>query len=413
MINLTPELLRRATECERTNAERAAPHLHAACALYGITTPARMAAFLAQLAVESGRFRYLRELADGSAYEGKASLGNTEPGDGQRYRGRGWIQITGRANYRDTAARMRGRLPAMQVPDFEADPEALEDPRWASLASADWWAAHKLNDIADRTLDDGWQIDRISRAINRGNPDADRPANHETERRAAWVLALSILRSSEAVSVDDATQVPAPSESAPSDPPDAAPWPSDPYTQEGNMPAPLAIMKAVLPTVVNYLPQLGKIFGSGTVVSDRNIKAVEIVGDVLVKATNAANVQEAVEKISSDPQARQAATEAVAASWWEIAEAGGGGIDGARKADAAAQAGGDIRRSASFWVACLLLPLPYLLVLSLIGLIGTATWSDDVRAGLAGSLISAIVGGLVGYYYGQTTSRNRTQGVAQ
>ena len=49
-----------------------------------------------------------------------------------------------------------------------------------------------------------------------------------------------------------------------------------------------------------------------------------------------------------------------------------------------------------------------LLVLSLIGLIGTATWSDDVRAGLSGSLISAIVGGLVGYYFGQTTTRNRS-----
>ena len=65
-------------------------------------------------------------------------------------------------------------------------------------------------------------------------------------------------------------------------------------------------------------------------------------------------------------------------------------------------------RDRSFWIGLLLLPLVYLLVLSLIGMIGSATWSDDVRAGLAGSLISAIIGGLVGYYFGQTTTRNRS-----
>jgi uncharacterized membrane protein YsdA (DUF1294 family) len=67
-----------------------------------------------------------------------------------------------------------------------------------------------------------------------------------------------------------------------------------------------------------------------------------------------------------------------------------------------------IRKSPSFWVGLVLIPLVYLLVLSLIGMIGSATWSDDVRAGLAGSLISAIIGGLVGYYFGQTTTRNRS-----
>ena len=71
------------------------------------------------------------------------------------------------------------------------------------------------------------------------------------------------------------------------------------------------------------------------------------------------------------------------------------------------RAAGDLLHSASFWIALTLLPLVYLLVLSLIGVVGSATWSDDVRAGLAGSLISAVIGGLVGYYYGQTTSRNR------
>lgn len=165
---------------------------------------------------------------------------------------------------------------------------------------------------------------------------------------------------------------------------------------------------AALPSIIEAIPKLARQFGSGSEVSDRNLKAAELVAETVTAAVGAANVQEAVEKLKSDPAAVAAATKAIDGVWYQITEAGGGGIDGARKADAATQATGSIRKSASFWIALVLVPLVYLIVLSLIGMIGTATWSDDVRAGLAGSLISAIIGGLVGYYYGQTTSRNRT-----
>lgn len=168
------------------------------------------------------------------------------------------------------------------------------------------------------------------------------------------------------------------------------------------------IIAALLPSIIEAIPKLGKVFGSGSAVSERNIKAAELVVDAVTKATGAVNAQDAVAKLQADPAAVQVATRAVDAIWFDLTEAGGGGVDGARKADAAAQAGGDILKSPSFWVGMTLLPLVYLLVLSLIGMIGSATWSDDVRAGLAGSLISAIVGGLVGYYFGQTTTRNRT-----
>ncbi len=164
---------------------------------------------------------------------------------------------------------------------------------------------------------------------------------------------------------------------------------------------------AALPFLIDAIPRLGKIFGSGSEVSERNVKAAETVVQIVQAATGTTTAQAAVEAIQSDPVKRQAAAEAIEARWYDLTEAGGGGIEGARKADAAVS-GGDLLKSPSFWVACLLLPLVYLLVLSLIGIIGTATWSDDVRAGLAGSLISAVIGGLVGYYYGQTTSRNRT-----
>ena len=102
------------------------------------------------------------------------------------------------------------------------------------------------------------------------------------------------------------------------------------------------------------------------------------------------------------------------ANYYSIAvgEAGGGGIAAARKADADARSGADrvrdVFKSPSLIVAVLLLPLVYMIVGSLIGLIGTATWSADARAALAGAISGAIVGGIVGYYYGQTTSRNRT-----
>jgi putative chitinase len=66
---------------------------------YGITSPLEQAHFLAQCAHESGNFQWKREFASGKAYEGRDDLGNTQPGDGVRYKGRGYIQITGRANY--------------------------------------------------------------------------------------------------------------------------------------------------------------------------------------------------------------------------------------------------------------------------------------------------------------------------
>lgn len=124
-----------------------------------IDTPVRIAAFVAQLAHESGDYRWMEELADGRAYEGRTDLGNVLPGDGPRFKGHGPIQITGRFNHRDC-----GR--ALGI-DAEADPLLLTQPRYGTAAAAWFWAVGNgkidLNLLADR----GW-FTAITRVINGG-----------------------------------------------------------------------------------------------------------------------------------------------------------------------------------------------------------------------------------------------------
>ena len=184
--------------------------------------------------------------------------------------------------------------------------------------------------------------------------------------------------------------------------------PPPPAPKEQSMPLP-AILAAVLPTIIESIPKLGKLFGSGSEVAERNVAAAAMAVQVVQDAVGATNAQEASEIIKSDPVKLQAAQQAVAAHWLDLTEAGGDGIAGARKADQQARdSGTSWYRSPSFAMALLLMLPLYVIVLSLIGLIGTATWSDDVRAGLAGSIVSAILGGVIGYYFGQTTTKNRT-----
>ena len=123
----------------------------------------RVAEFLAQIAHESGGFHYVRELASGAAYEGRADLGNTEPGDGRNFRGRGLIQITGRAN---TAACSRALFGDDRLLD---SPELLEQPDLAARSAGWFWDSRGLDQIED--------FERMTRKINGGlNGLADRVA---------------------------------------------------------------------------------------------------------------------------------------------------------------------------------------------------------------------------------------------
>lgn len=125
---------------------------------YDINTPLRQAHFLAQVGHESGELRFRAELASGAAYENRRDLGNTQPGDGQRYKGRGLIQLTGRANYAEYS-----RTSGLKV-DVEAHPEQVAENDQLCVDVAGWfWDRRQLNAFADR--DD---LETTTRKINGG-----------------------------------------------------------------------------------------------------------------------------------------------------------------------------------------------------------------------------------------------------
>jgi len=113
--------------------------MNATIAEFGIE---RVAEFLAQIAHESGGFRYTREIwgptPAQARYEGRADLGNTEKGDGSRYRGRGLIQVTGRANYR--ACGLALDLPLLDSPEY------LERPMIAARSAGWFWQSQAGRD---------------------------------------------------------------------------------------------------------------------------------------------------------------------------------------------------------------------------------------------------------------------------
>jgi predicted chitinase len=123
-----------------------------------IDTPRRQAHFLAQIGHESGELRFRAEIASGEAYEGRRDLGNTQPGDGRRFKGRGLIQLTGRANYREY-----GRAIGREA-DILVHPELLETDPDLCVDVAGWfWAKRNLNTLAD--ADD---LTGITKRINGG-----------------------------------------------------------------------------------------------------------------------------------------------------------------------------------------------------------------------------------------------------
>lgn len=161
----------------RSQAGVFVPVLNTAMQRYQIVGAKRVAAFVAQIGHESGQLVYVREIwgptTSQAKYEGRADLGNTVAGDGLKYRGRGLIQVTGRANYAACGE-------ALGL-DLVNHPELLEQPQYACLSAAWFWATKGLN-----TLADAGSFDKITQRINGGQ-------NGAADRQALYAKALKVL----------------------------------------------------------------------------------------------------------------------------------------------------------------------------------------------------------------------------
>lgn len=157
-MEISKEQLVRIMPFAKSRVDAFLPHINAAMKEFGINTPERVAAFLAQVGHESAQLRYVKELASGSAYEGRKDLGNTQAGDGVKYKGRGLIQITGRVNYVKV-------MMALGIDCVEC-PALLEQPVNACRASAWWWNDHSLNEIADACSEPAFR--KITKIVNGG-----------------------------------------------------------------------------------------------------------------------------------------------------------------------------------------------------------------------------------------------------
>jgi predicted chitinase len=160
---------------------------------FAIDTPARAAAFLAQLAHESGQFRFMEEIWGPTDAQRRyepvttlsAALGNTVAGDGKRFKGRGPIQLTGRANYQ--------RFGNLLSVDLLADPPRAANPDVAFRVAGLFWSKKGLNQLADAATADAFTA--ITKRINGGtNGLADRQAFYAAARTVLGVADAPVSR---------------------------------------------------------------------------------------------------------------------------------------------------------------------------------------------------------------------------
>lgn len=365
---ITSQLLRSIMPAAGDRADLYAPPLDAACREFDINTAERLAAFLATIAHESGSLRYVRELASGQAYEGRPDLGNTNIGDGPRFKGRGLIQITGRANYAQAGAALGLEL--------SRNPELLESPSMAARSAAWWWSAHGCNDLAN-------DFKAVTKRVNGGlNGWEDRLAFYE---RAKKVLETE-KRSTDMPQKPEIVDI-----SVPANPADI-----QEVIKENTPMGPFII--PALSAIMGAVPDLIRLFGSkDNPVVERNAKAAEAVVQIAQQATGAANAQEAAEKIQNDPACAQAVRDAIKAQWFELIEVGGG-VQEARKANSDPTQLSFWKQPA-FYVTLLLMPLVYGVVYAVVFRGG---FSDDVRAMVVSAVVTGVLSGIMGFWLGSS-----------
>lgn len=142
---------------------------------FEITTPSRIRHFLSQISHESGGGRYLKEIASGDAYEGRKDLGNTQPGDGRRFKGAGYLQMTGRANYQ-AFANFIGDPKVMEGVDYVAE-------KYPFTCSGFWWMNNKMNILCDRNA----SVEEITRKVNGG-------LNGISDRKMYYARTLEVIK---------------------------------------------------------------------------------------------------------------------------------------------------------------------------------------------------------------------------
>lgn len=175
---MTPETLAEAMGIPLVRARKWAPALSKAMEGGQINTRLRMAAFLAQIGHESGSLVYVKELGGASyfqKYEGRKDLGNTQPGDGPKFAGRGLIQVTGRTNYLAASKALFGDDRLLKTP------ELLEQPEWAAESAVWFWSSRNLNALADAD-----RFTDLTKRINGGT-------NGLEDRKARYRQALKVL----------------------------------------------------------------------------------------------------------------------------------------------------------------------------------------------------------------------------
>ena len=158
---------------ERSPTPNQLADLNACLHRFGITTPAHIRHFLAQVGHESGGLRWMLELASGDAYEGRTDLGNTQRGDGRRFKGAGAIQLTGRFNYQRFA-------------DFIKDQRIMEGAEYVATkypftSAGFWWHLNGMNQL----VDNGASVRAVSARVNGRDP-----ANGLNDRMAYFGRAL-------------------------------------------------------------------------------------------------------------------------------------------------------------------------------------------------------------------------------
>lgn len=223
-MTITAEKLVRAGLADQATAEKVAPALNEACSRFGINTGSRIAGFLAQCAHESCKFRAVEEnlrytaaalqkvwpkrfdaataasyakqperIAN-RAYASRIGNGNEASGDGWRYRGRGFIQLTGRSNYQAFGVAIGE--------DVLSHPEKVAEPKYAALSAAWFWSTKNLNEVADRV--DG---DELAKAVNAHHHDELGDFDWEDSLRKSLGVDFAAREALEDAVVEDETKV--------------------------------------------------------------------------------------------------------------------------------------------------------------------------------------------------------------